>query len=398
VHPFGRAGVNGIWINQLRGDGNGRRTPAASREVHEMADIAQWSAWGTPLTWTIATIAFSWGIGRALSAIVMSRMAGWRAGQSRGWIQTAVQEVRKRVPWWCLLIGIWLAAGYWPLTTDAKALVGRAVFVLGAASVTLAAAAVASRLVDSCEAVIAPALPVSSLTRNTASASIAVLGLLVILNGLGLSIAPMLTALGIGGLAVALALQEPLANFFAGLFIALAGQIRIGDYIRLETGQEGYVVDFGWRSTRLRMLAKNLVVVPNAKLAQAIVINYHLPSQDLAVLVDVGVDYTSDLRHVERVVTEVGREVMADVPGGVPDFEPFIRYHTFGDSSIKFTVILQAQEFVDQYLIKHEFVKRLHTRFNQEGITIPFPIRTVVVHRELSPHTGVRAEHVAGAA
>jgi small-conductance mechanosensitive channel len=68
---------------------------------------------------------------------------------------------------------------------------------------------------------------------------------------------------------------------------------------------------------------------------------------------------------------------MREVSGGVPDFDPFIRYHTFGDSSINFTVILRAQEFVDQYLIKHEFVKRLHTRFNDEGIVIPFPIRTI---------------------
>jgi small-conductance mechanosensitive channel len=104
------------------------------------------------------------------------------------------------------------------------------------------------------------------------------------------------------------------------------------------------------------MLANNLVVVPNAKLAQAIVVNHHLPSSDLAVLVEVGVDYASDLRQVERVVMEVGRDVMAEVPGGGRDLEPFIRYHTFADSSVNFTVILRAKEFVDQYLITHEFV------------------------------------------
>jgi small-conductance mechanosensitive channel len=125
------------------------------------------------------------------------------------------------------------------------------------------------------------------------------------------------------------------------------------------------------------MLSNNLIVVPNSKLAQAIVVNHHLPARDLAVLVEVGVDYASDLSHVERVVTEVGNEVMSQVPGGIPEFEPFIRYHTFADSSINFTVILRAKEFVDQYLIKHEFVKRLHARFNREQIVIPFPIRTI---------------------
>ena len=88
---------------------------------------------------------------------------------------------------------------------------------------------------------------------------------------------------------------------------------------------------------------------------------------------------------MERVVTEVGRSVMQEVTGAVPEFEPFIRYHTFGDSSINFTVILRAREFVDQYGIKHEFIKRLHARFDQEGIVIPFPIRTIAHRQEVPP-------------
>lgn len=358
-----------------------------------MTTLADWSVWGRPVVWTIGTIAASWLLGHVIGAVIGSRVARWAAGRHRPLIESTVQIVRQRLPRWALLIGVWLSTGYWPLTGEAHLLVERTVFVLAALSVTFAIAAVGSRSVDAYGALISPALPVSSLTRNVAWTLIATLGVLVILNGLGLSITPMLTALGVGGLAVALALQEPLANFFAGLFITLAGQIRVGDYVKLDSGQEGYVADLSWRSTRLRMLANNLVVVPNAKLAQAIVVNHHLPSQDLAVLVEVGVDYASDLAHVERVVAEVGREVMLNVAGGVPAFEPFIRYHTFGESSIDFTVILRAKEFVDQYLVKHEFVKRLHARFNREGIVIPFPIRTIA-HRDEAPG----AEKVAGAA
>jgi small-conductance mechanosensitive channel len=308
---------------------------------------------------------------------VVSRLPRWLPQGQRRLATAIAHVVRQRLPLWFVLIAIWLAAGYWPLTPEGHLLIERAVFVLGAISATLAIAAVASDSVETYSAVIAPTLPVSTLTRNIAWSTTVALGVLVILNGLGVSITPMLTALGVGGLAVALALQEPLANFFAGLFITLAGQIRLGDYIRLDSGQEGYVVDFSWRSTRLRMLANNLVVVPNSKLAQAILVNHHLPSHELAVLVEVGVDYASDLSHVERIVMEEGRSVMVQVPGGVPAFEPFIRYHTFGDSSINFTVILRAGEFVDQYLIKHEFIKRLHARFECEGIVIPFPIRTL---------------------
>ena len=362
-----------------------------------MIDFSDWPTWGRPFVWTVVTVALSWAIGRVFASIVMSRVPRWLAGRHVRVADSAARIVRRRLPWWFLLVGVWLAAGFWPLTPEVQLLLGRTVFVLGAMSVTLATAAIASQTVEVYGAILAPALPVSSLTRNVAWALTAVLGLLVVLNGLGLSITPMLTALGVGGLAVALALQEPLANFFAGLFITLAGQIRVGDYIKLDSGQEGYVVDFSWRSTRLRMLANNLVIVPNAKLAQAIVVNHHLPSQDLAVLVEVGVDYSSDLRQVERVVMEVGCAVMTDVTGGVPSFKPFIRYHTFADSSINFTVILRGNEFVDQYLIKHEFVKRLHLRFSDEGIVIPFPIRTIAHRREEAEMDGPAKQSVGAA-
>ncbi|MFA5199637.1 MAG: mechanosensitive ion channel family protein, partial [Candidatus Omnitrophota bacterium] len=196
------------------------------------------------------------------------------------------------------------------------------------------------------------------------------------------SITPILATLGVGGLAVALALQDTLTNLFAGFHITVANQIRVGDYIKLETGEEGYVVDINWRSTKIKMLPNNIVLIPNDKLNKAIVTNYYLPDKEMAVLVDLGVHYKSDLEKVEKITCEVAKSIMAEVNGGVTYFEPFIRYHTFGDSSIKFTVILRAKEFVDQYLIKHEFIKRLHKRYNKEGINIPYPIRAINYEQE----------------
>lgn len=330
-----------------------------------------------PVLLTLVTVAACWAAGRLIAALVAGRSAQGPDGTPGRWPPALDVELRRRIPVCALLVGVWLSTGYWPLTPELRLFVERALFAAGGLSVTLAAARVLSLLVEKWGAVLTPALPVTSLTRHVVRWLVLVGGGLVVLNGLGVSITPMLTALGVGGLAVALALQEPLSNFFAGFFITLAGQIRVGDFVALESGEQGYVVDFSWRSTRIRMLANNLVVVPNSRLAQAIVVNHHLPERDLAVLVDVGVDYESDLAHVECVVVDVGRSVMADVEGGVPDFEPFVRFHTFGDSSIDFTVILRAAEFTGQYLVKHEFVKRLHARFRSEGIVIPFPIRTL---------------------
>lgn len=203
------------------------------------------------------------------------------------------------------------------------------------------------------------------------------LGLLVFLDLIGISITPILASLGIGSLAVGLALQDTLANFFAGIYITIDKPVREGDFIRLESGEEGFVTEVGWRSTRIQMLPNNTLIVPNQKIISTVIMNYHLPSQELAVLLQVGIHYDSDLKKVEQVTADVARHIMKTVPGGVPAFEPFIRYHSFGESSVNFTVILRAKQFVDQYLIKHEFIKALHERYKKEGIVIPYPIRTL---------------------
>ena len=211
-------------------------------------------------------------------------------------------------------------------------------------------------------------LPVTSLTTNLTWLLVMILGTLVALNGLGVSIAPMLTALGIGGLAVALALQDPLSNLFAGLVVTLERQLRVGDEVKLDNGLEGCVVDFSWRSTRLRTPTNSLVLVPNAKIAQSIITNHHLPDRRVDVPVDLTIPYVADLGLLERVTTDVGREVMKEVEGGFPNFAPSLRYHAVADSGLRFTVTLSAREYRDQALIRHEFLKRLRARCEAAGL------------------------------
>jgi small-conductance mechanosensitive channel len=211
---------------------------------------------------------------------------------------------------------------------------------------------------------------------------IIVIALLVVLDTAGVSITPLVASLGVASLAVALALQSPLTNFFAGIQILADRPIEVGHFIRLDTGEEGYVTKIGWRSTTIRAIPNNLIVVPNSKLMDSNITNFHLPAKELSVLIEVGVHYNSDLEHVERVAREVGEEVLRDVEGGKKDFTPLIRFHTFGDSSISLTVILRADEFLSHYRLKSEYMKRLHKRFKEEGIVIPFPIRTLDIKKE----------------
>lgn len=136
------------------------------------------------------------------------------------------------------------------------------------------------------------------MVKRMASIVIIVMGALIILDQLGIAIAPLVAGLGIGGLAVALALQGTLTNFFAGVNVLTDGSIRIGDFVELEDGTRGEVDQIGWRTTRIRVPANNMVIIPNSKLAESIATNYSLPTDEISVYLEIGVAYSSDLDHV----------------------------------------------------------------------------------------------------
>jgi len=324
------------------------------------------------------TIVFGYIVRR----IIFDRLTRWSTKTRTQIDDILVSTLKGPFIIWFLMLGIYFALEVSKLPEKTVYIAGKILLLLGIFSIILVLANLAAKLIKTYSGRFEIALPVTSLTQNITRVVIFGVGILIILNVLGISITPILATLGVGGLAVALALQDTLSNLFAGFHIIVARQIKVGDYIKLDSGEEGYVTDITWRSTKIRMLPNNVVLVPNEKLAKAIVTNYYLPDKEMAVLVNVGVHYDSDLEKVEKVTCEVAKEVMKNVPGGVPEFQPFIRYNTFGDFSINFTVILRAKEFVDQYLIKHEFIKRLHQRYAKEGIVIPYPIRAINYEQE----------------
>ncbi len=208
------------------------------------------------------------------------------------------------------------------------------------------------------------------------------IGLLMILGTLGISITPIVASLGISSLAVALALQPTLGNFFSGVQLVIDKPVRVGDFIELESGEQGFVERIGWRSTWIRMLPNNTIIMPNSVLSESRIINYFYPAPELSVPVDVGVHYSSDLEHVERVTLEVARQVLQEHEWGVGDYDTFVVFHTFDSSSINFTVMLRAQEYYKRFWVKSAFIKALHRRYAEEGIVIPFPIRALNTSQE----------------
>jgi len=309
--------------------------------------------------------------------IVMGRLKAIAARTTWRGDEIVVGALRGMVFFWCAAAGLYGALLNMPVAPSLWRFLRGIVLVVVILSTTVVIARMAGGWVRLYSERMEGILPRTSIFVHLTRAFVFLIGGLVILQSLGISITPLLTALGVGGLAVALALQDTLANLFAGLHILLARQVRPGDYVRLETGEEGYVTDITWRNTTIRTLPNTVVVVPNAKLASAIVTNFHLPEKEVAVIVPVGVSYESDLEKVEEVTVEVAREVLREVPGSVREFDPFVRSQAFGDSSITFTVVMRAQEAAFQPLLRHEFIKRLHRRYAKEGIEIPFPIRTI---------------------
>jgi small-conductance mechanosensitive channel len=318
--------------------------------------------------------------GYVVKALLLRRLRALFAKTETRLDDLLINAIQRPLLLWFVLAGIAAAARTAPLPEHHRDLLRDGVRVAFLVSVTLALARFASDAVRTSSVRMTGGPASTSLAANLVRALVLGMGALLILSNVGLEITPVLTALGVGSLAVALALQDTLSNLFAGIHITASHMIEVGDYIRLDSGQEGRVVDVGWRFTRLRDPADNEILVPNAKLAQAIVVNYEKPSAEVAVPVPIGVAYGSDLEAVERVTLEVARGVQAEVEGAVRGFEPALVFQSFGDSSIGLTVVLRAGTFPGRGKVVHEFVKRLHARYAKEGIEIPFPQRAVHLH------------------
>jgi len=206
----------------------------------------------------------------------------------------------------------------------------------------------------------------------------AAFGIMIVLDNLGISLTAVWTTLGIGSVAVALALQDTLSNFFAGVYIHLDSPVRVGDYIKIDAKDEGYVTAIGWRSARIQTLGNSTVVVPNSKLASTVVVNYSMPDTRMSVNVPVSVSYDMDPDRVEHILADEAERALTELPGAVTDAKPGVHFIPgFGESSMTFTVGCQVNTYVDQYQAQDFLRKRIYQRFRKEGINFPVPQRDV---------------------
>ncbi len=314
---------------------------------------------------------------------LLARLARLAARTSWAADSAVIASMRWPLPLWCLLGGVHVAAGLVRLPPFVARAVAKIVLAALIVSISIWAASLLARLLE-LHGEHRRGVHASStgVVRTLARIVVWTTGALILLSTLGISVRPLLTTMGLGGLAVAFGLRETLANLFAGMNFMLAGNLNIGDFVKLASGEEGTVEDIQWRVTLVRTLFDTMVVIPNSKLADSVVTNYHQPSSAVTVVVPVGVHSASDLEEVERVTRSVGRRIMETIPGGVPDFDPLVRYRAFGDSTIELLAILRVRAYPSSLLVKHEFIKALARAYADAGIVIPFPVRALDLQQE----------------
>ena len=218
------------------------------------------------------------------------------------------------------------------------------------------------------------------------------LGVLLVINTLGIPISPLIAGLGLGGVAVAFAIQPTLSNLFAGTYVMTEGAVSPGDYIEMEGGVAGYVLEVGWRSTRLRTWSNTLVVVPNARFAETIITNYYEPTPPVNVYLTCGVSYDSDLAFVESVSMDVMDRVLDTSPHGVKEYGAYFGFENFAESNVDFWLFVQAKDRLASFELRSELINELHRRFDEEGIVINYPVRTLQLPDGAEPQDSDQSE------
>lgn len=343
-----------------------------------------WLSW---IDWThlmemllipICILAASLTIGIMLNKLINRRIENHLNIDESSWFYIFINALRGVPVSLCLVVGLYWIVNTINIIEPLTRLFSYILFTVIILSITRVAARTINGFITLHIERSQQKLPKTTLLNTILNVVIYAMGVLIVLQYYGISIAPILTAMGVGGMAVALALQETLANIFSGLHLILSKQLRLDDYIKLSTGEEGRVTDITWRFTTIVPAGGgNMIVIPNQKIASSNITNYSMPRKDIVISIPVGVSYDSDLDKVERITLEVAREVMSRVDKDV-HIEPAVRFHTFGESSIDFNVVLHSSYFEHQFLLKHEFIKALTRRYREEGIDIPYPMRTVL--------------------
>ena len=203
------------------------------------------------------------------------------------------------------------------------------------------------------------------------------IGLIFILNAWDVEVGPLLASLGIVGIAVAFALQSTLGNIFGGVSLIADRSITVDDFIRLEDGTEGTVIDIGMRSTKIKSRDGDLIILPNGKLADSKIYNYHKPLPTTRVGVDFGVRYGSDVEKVRKIVLNELKGLKKALKEPIPQ----VLFVEMSEYALKFRALFWVKSIEEKIEVKEDATAAIYNALNKNKIGIPFPTRTVYLKR-----------------
>lgn len=286
----------------------------------------------------------------------------------------ATDSLRGLGSWIVGLIGLYYAIPTLLLTEQAATAIQQGIVVAGIAIVTWIVRRATVRLVAAHTNKPDAPFPSSTIFTHITQLVVLSIGLLIAMQTLNISITPLITAFGVGGLAVALGLQDTMANLFSGVTVLASKKMVPGDIIELEDGKKGTVTDISWRYTTIKTPGAHTVVIPNSKLAGETVTNFSQPTTEVSFSVAVRLPFDVNLDEIESVIKDTCYDVLKKQEGASKDHIPVVRFQGFGELGIETKVFLKAENHGAQYAIKHECVKRIHAKLNEMGIQIPHQI------------------------
>jgi small-conductance mechanosensitive channel len=189
----------------------------------------------------------------------------------------------------------------------------------------------------------------------------------------GVDVTPFLASAGILGVVGGLAAKDTIANFFGGLALYFDNTYKLGDFVRLDDGEEGVVVDIGIRSTNLKTRNDMIVTVPNSILNSSKVINQSAPNNTGRLDIEVGVSYDSDIEQVEDIMLEVAEESNSVLESP----SPRVRFQEFGENALNYELFVWIPNPIERVRARHRLNREIFKRFQEEGIEIPYPQRTL---------------------
>jgi small-conductance mechanosensitive channel len=319
-----------------------------------------------------------WFIGSFVALLVLRglllRVLHRRGDGGHPYVKVFAETIGLPSVLWCLAGALSVGARYAELTPKQESAVNIWTVVFLITSVSLVIASLVSRIFALFGEKRGVQMAASGLARTLAQVLVLTTGGLILLNYLGISVTPILTVLGVGGLAVGLALQDTLSNLFAGVHILIEEPFRVGDFIRLTSGEEGTVTDIGWRTTRLLQGVNNMVVIPNNKITTTALVNFALPQKWLMTEIDIATAHHADPAVVERIAMAVARstEGVLAAPEPVFLFDPGPL-----PTHLQFKLIVPIEDRLQQGIVRSRIRFALVREFTKQDVPMPLGERLI---------------------